>query len=1266
MTKERREALKILLGVMLSFALVLGVLMISVYGDSLEGLNITTGEDRELIVPSILDAGEIWTGKAAEHNPDGTITVTLYAWGSRFINESSSLQDPLGGDGCVTITDDLGEFRVKEVLSPVATPSSLAQVNNSMIWTVDQSNFLSLGTPLTVKYVLELKETGTPKLNYWYATGTAVAKFTPAKGNPVYWTKEESVSNAFTMSMNWNNGKGLNSGTITDNILGVTISFGKNSSPEFEYAYAWIPLPVPPPYPGYRIDSFCGDHGYTHWDTNAVVQGHPELNRWHLEWNKTNDAKNYYFTVGNLGKLQPQTGGAAIDIVYEVIFPNPGGNFSQPGRRTLKSDDFFHRSFEEGMEEKLFIWDGAEITVDLDVFGRIKLDDGLDHSGSLTVSKKLKGWYDFDWGVHEDTLFTAMVTDEDGNYLTFIPDALSGAPNRYTFTGVSNSVHIGSSLSFSVNNPATIEGVPEGMICTVEEILDRHSDLIAVSYDKGSVPIIMDTNSEVTVTNNYSHGLGKLEIWKLFDGFPSDWGVNNSTTFYVRIYDVDYHNYLWFKPEKEPDGTYRCIGNSVNKLSEPYVGTPMVEIPLKTGTPVALSNLWTWGRYEVQEFTQINGVWTQVRTLEVDENGELTAGHVWLTDDDWYWGATYSANNGTDPLAFNETQVVTVTNRYKHGIGNIAIYKELAGYYWDWGVDADTVFYATVADIADPRYPNILWFKSEPEADGTYRCVGNDVFGLSEPYSGTVMTEVPFSENNSIVLSNLWAEDSFYEVREVLSPGEYDVNVAYSFNDFVVPINDTQVVTIKNTFLSGFLPGDGDAGTGNLIVRKELNAAGYHADFDVDRNTVFHVKVWDVAHNNYLIFDPVPQPNGSLRCIGHLACDDDSCTNTVVGGVHYSETPGADYITEIPFSVNKSAVLSNLWTLGHEYRVEEIVDAAYSANCAVTYSSPGGTVGNNEILTITVTNTFKHGAGDLVINKLLTGNPADWDITGSTVFQAKIWDITAGNYLIFRSDPEPDGSYRCIGNTVNWLSEGYSGTPVSEVPFSADSSVVLSNLWPGREYRVEEIGDGNSTVSYSISTGLLNNAGVLSVTVTNAYPEKEVPPTSNDDDSGNGDNGGGNNRGGNNNGGDNDNGGGDTTGGNNGGGNNTGGGSNTSGGGSSGNDVTVTYNPPYDTEQQSPIIRSREIPPVISNPGHSIVMDDDGNFIQFDELGTPLGIWRWDDMAAEWIYDEYPPLGEIPQTGGDNSIIFSLLVSGLFLLGTGIQLRPKRKRAKGK
>ena len=125
--------------------------------------------------------------------------------------------------------------------------------------------------------------------------------------------------------------------------------------------------------------------------------------------------------------------------------------------------------------------------------------------------------------------------------------------------------------------------------------------------------------------NVYDHGIGFLEVRKILDGFPDDWGIDDTSTFYVRIFDLDadngdgtFGNYLLFYPDiltasrgdilgipdiRAFDNTYWCVGNHALGLTHFYPADmiPILEIPLYAWDYVRLSNLWTGIRYEVRE-----------------------------------------------------------------------------------------------------------------------------------------------------------------------------------------------------------------------------------------------------------------------------------------------------------------------------------------------------------------------------------------------------------------------------------------------------------------------------------------------------------------------------------------------------------------------------------------------------------------------------------------------------------------------------------------
>jgi hypothetical protein len=81
-------------------------------------------------------------------------------------------------------------------------------------------------------------------------------------------------------------------------------------------------------------------------------------------------------------------------------------------------------------------------------------------------------------------------------------------------------------------------------------------------------------------------------------------------------------------------------------------------------------------------------------------------------------------------------------------------------------------------------------------------------------------------------------------------------------------------------------------------------------------------------------------------------------------------------------------------------------------------------------------------------------------------------------------------------------------------------------------------------------------------------------------------------------------------------------------------------------------------PPTPSIPGHSVILGENGSYIELDENGIPLGEWRWDENAGQWIFDPEVPMGALslaPKTGdagiGADALcaLFSLLLFAVLL-----------------
>ena len=97
-------------------------------------------------------------------------------------------------------------------------------------------------------------------------------------------------------------------------------------------------------------------------------------------------------------------------------------------------------------------------------------------------------------------------------------------------------------------------------------------------------------------------------------------------------------------------------------------------------------------------------------------------------------------------------------------------------------------------------------------------------------------------------------------------------------------------------------------------------------------------------------------------------------------------------------------------------------------------------------------------------------------------------------------------------------------------------------------------------------------------------------------------------------------------------------------------------------------------PPIPTLPYHELIPDGDG-FIEFDADGVPLGRWEYDGDEGVWIFNEFPPLGELPtgdlpteelpkeelpNTGGSSPYLLMLaLFIGLTLMSIGLWLRRK-------
>jgi hypothetical protein len=106
-------------------------------------------------------------------------------------------------------------------------------------------------------------------------------------------------------------------------------------------------------------------------------------------------------------------------------------------------------------------------------------------------------------------------------------------------------------------------------------------------------------------------------------------------------------------------------------------------------------------------------------------------------------------------------------------------------------------------------------------------------------------------------------------------------------------------------------------------------------------------------------------------------------------------------------------------------------------------------------------------------------------------------------------------------------------------------------------------------------------------------------------------------------------------------------------------EVTPSETPtPTEPPIVTPTPRLPETPPIV--PGVTLVPEEDGSYLEFDEDGTPLGRWTQDPGTGEWIFEEFPPLGEAPETG-DNGAALRMAIAVAALCGA-VTVGTRKKR----
>jgi len=760
--------------------------------------------------------------------------------------------------------------------------------------------------------------------------------------------------------MSWNSGNGINSGAIIDNHLGVTIEFPSNRSPANTNAY--------------NPDGSMNLAGqWNWWPQNANTRNQAarvttasgiEYYSWHLHWQRSGTNYNL-FTIKDFE-------GPGLDVQYEIYFAGPGGNEAIPGGRTITSRDYFQRSFNTGQADT-FSWDGKVILVDLDVVGQIRLSD-TDTSlpqFELTIAKEFGADdYHGQWGVDDDTEFIIHLRSETaGMYLVFT----ESSTGQYEYNGLAA---VATPIVFSVNTPAVLTGLPttddDGQQKTYSMteyfIWDEtalRAPQVEVSYriDAGSstdAAIIIPSAGDstlLTVTNTFSNpSYGVMQIIKLLDGFPADWGINSLTDFTFRVWDVDAEAYLLFVEPDEialapesgwssfgwVEGTLFRVGSydpSLEAGSGSWTFTDsyweardlagmadiLSEISIRNLQTVGLSNLWS-GNYEIHELD------FEGNLLETSPASE-------------WWQVNYSFNGAANGQGSNQGTLspsavlnVTMTNFFEHAEGNLSLFKELSGHPEDWRVDESTEFSILVREMTTGHH---LLFDPVRQADGTWLHVGYideqgdrtaDDSGWAEGGGNlnVAIYALKISANSPIVLSGIDAGNNRrYLIEEVVDDGQIvriftngeEVSAgAGAAGGIVVKPYDNIIVTIVNHYLQ--------KEDGRMIIFKEL--AGDYIYFDITEDDEFVATITNLSTERQLLFSQNANiensgvsPTSIMRSYTHvgefdqdtgtvylLARSAGEATWTYVPSGTLADNPGL--CTDIVFSVNVPALLDDL------------------------------------------------------------------------------------------------------------------------------------------------------------------------------------------------------------------------------------------------------------------------------------------------------------------------------------------------------------------
>jgi len=996
--------------------------------------------------------GEIWIGQSISYPYtlagdgvtriyDGTALINIYVWGRPFEEGASLLTREPGVDSFIHVSTRVGDFAVLDYV-PVSG-AVFSESGGVISWDIEEAVIIDPLEPLVLTYTLYLEDRDPEDwlTNFWYSTlGSLLeVRFQPNMDNPFYWTKSETETPAFQITANWNNGTGLNSATITDNELGITIVFGKNSSSE-NYSAAQRP------YASYPSLWAPGAPARIVYDDGRPT----DLRPWYLQWSKSLAAsgyKEYYFTVHNFRQLPD---GTWQDVTYFVRLDGMGGNQAGASSRTISSTDWFRKSTlpdgYEWDEEGYLVFRASNVA---QVMLR-DLDEPDPDTGTLVITKRPEAMFpDQEWYFEGPGWEFTMRLMAGDDYVMLEPTAI---PNVYNFMGFVGDSTQGTTLVFSgtgdIAREITINNLPTHIhyddtdpidYWIYEFFLFETLDLIRVYYclDGGidldmthprydvfftsPFEIFPDTTRTVKIVNEYDHGIGFLNVFKLMDGFHGDWGITNDTEFYVRIWDVDAGNYLLFYPDLIQDddydwlpifaprflGTHWCVGNHELGLTHGYYATryydehgehmiPVMELPLTVYRRLRLSNLWTGIQYRVDEVQLV------LQAGETEAQARARADAWWAA----FWNGI--GQDGRRP----RWDPLTTWNPLVQGA---LIDDQWIG--WDNGEVVGSEFWAPVREIADH--------------------LGGDA---------------------------AWHDDKEWNWGVIYPDDNPSANLRFDL---------TETVTITNRYKFH---------CGNIDFVKVLcdNAE----DWGITGDTTFYARVLAEDESfggvtKALVFVPDPFDGQQViwRVIGFMELnpvtgEPDPTRYTVLCPVGGATPPGHSR-TVIPFSANVPSRLIEVpsYPFGTpiQYTIEEVFpgeepdgfdDRIYllerieEDDTRTTFTMPF-IIAHLEDFEVTIRNEFHPGNDVLLLSKVLDGFYEVWGVDEDTVFYASIYRV---------GTPAP---LRFIWDGVHgvWVYENYlgigslTGTPTDVLPISAATNpVVVRGLYTYRDnYAVVEL-----------------------------------------------------------------------------------------------------------------------------------------------------------------------------------------------------------------